>query len=137
MTQKLFRRIILIAAIILVLWVTYIWWHESTPARMVDVPHEATSSSQILPQAVGEMTNVTYIIDGDTIEVAGGRRVRYIGVNAPEIAHPGTKEECFGVIATDENKSLVSGKTVRLVSDVVDKDVYGRLLRMSTSETSL
>jgi micrococcal nuclease len=112
------KRLLLIFAIIFVFFATY--FLEKYPNKLKTTPLEASSS---------EITNVTYVFDGDTIEVTGGRRVRYIGMNAPEIAHPGQKEECFGVIATNENKSLVSGKTVRLVSDVADKDKYGRLLR--------
>jgi len=105
-------RIILLAAIILVLWITY----RMTGEKGVVAPDE-------------EMTKVTYVFDGDTIEVTGGRRVRYIGVNTPEIAHAGTKEECYGTSAKNENFSLVQGKTVRLVSDISDTDSYGRLLR--------
>ena len=72
---------------------------------------------------------VTYVFDGDTIEIAGGARVRYIGMNAPEIAHPEKSAQCFGTEATVENKKLVLGKTVTLIPDTTDKDLYGRLLR--------
>jgi len=86
---------------------------------------------QILPQMSIYPTSakVTYVFDGDTIELSGGARVRYIGMNAPEIAHPKSRAQCFGKEAADENKKLVLGKTVTLVSDTTDKDAYGRLLR--------
>ena len=117
------KRLLLVLAIILVLLVTYVVLKNPRVGtkRPVVISEEATSSAEI--------TQVTYIIDGDTIEVSSGRRVRYIGINTPEIGGHGTKEECFGVIAKNENTTLVSGKTVRLVSDVADKDEYGRLLR--------
>ncbi len=123
MTQKLLRRrILLIAAIILVVLATYVVTRKTTaPNRSAEVSQEATAFS--------EMTRVTYVVDGDTIEIEGGRRVRYIGIDTPEISGHGTKEECYGAIARDENSSLVNGKTVRLVRDVSDKDAYGRLLR--------
>ncbi len=109
------RRIILILAIIAVLLVTYVVSRkEAVPAQPVDVTLQAVSE---------EMTRVTRVVDGDTIEIEGGRRVRYIGIDTPETT------ECFGNTATDENSRLVSGKTVRLVSDISDKDAYGRLLR--------
>ncbi len=66
---------------------------------------------------------VTRVVDGDTIEIWGGDRVRYIGIDTPEIDEPYYAE------ATAKNKELVNGKEVRLVKDVSEKDQYGRLLR--------
>lgn len=88
--------------------------------------HQQNIPPKVIPTTTAR---VTYVFDGDTIEIAGGARVRYIGMNAPEIAHPTIKAQCFGKEATDENKKLVLGKIVTLVSDAGDKDVYGRLLR--------
>jgi micrococcal nuclease len=123
------RRIILVAAIILVLWVTYLLIKETRSALPIEITREATSSSNTTIKINEEIVRVTHVVDGDTIEVEGGRRVRYIGINTPEIANHGTKEECFGAVARDENISLVNGKIVRLVRDVSDTDTYGRLLR--------
>jgi len=74
---------------------------------------------------------VVRIVDGDTIRVElGGRteRVRYIGVNTPEIHHPTRGEEPGGRAAAEQNRSLVAGKRVRLELDVQERDRYGRLL---------
>lgn len=38
---------------------------------------------------------VTRVIDGDTIEIEGGQKVRYIGINAPESVHPKKPVQCF------------------------------------------
>lgn len=81
----------------------------------------ATSCSRIKENAV----LVTRIIDGDTIEIEGGYRVRYIGIDTPE------KGEPYYLEATGANGSLIGSKKVRLEKDVVDKDKYGRLLRYS------
>lgn len=72
---------------------------------------------------------VTDVIDGDTIEIEGGKRVRYIGINTPETVDPRKPVECFGKEASVENKRLVEGKRVRLEKDVSESDRYGRLLR--------
>ena len=72
---------------------------------------------------------VTYVFDGDTVEISTGERVRYIGVDTPEIKHQNQKAQCFGGEAAGKNKELVFGKEVRLKKDVSDKDKYGRLLR--------
>ena len=68
-------------------------------------------------------------VDGDTIELEGGQKVRYVGVNAPETVDPRRKVECFGKEASTVNASLVEGKMVRLERDVSGTDKYGRLLR--------
>jgi len=72
---------------------------------------------------------VTRVIDGDTIEIETGDRVRYIGMNTPETVDPRKSVECLGKEASAYNHSLVEGKKVKLVSDITDKDEYGRLLR--------
>ncbi|MCR4313285.1 MAG: hypothetical protein NUV58_03490, partial [Candidatus Roizmanbacteria bacterium] len=79
---------------------------------------------------VGEKQTVlvTRVIDGDTIEIEGKIKVRYIGVNTPEIYHDTTGkktgEQCFADESYLENKKLVEGKTITLVRDVSDKDKY-------------
>lgn len=76
-----------------------------------------------------EVTQVKRIVDGDTIELADGRKVRYIGVDTPETKHPTKKQECFGQEASQRNQELVEGKTVKLEKDISETDRYGRLLR--------
>ena len=73
-----------------------------------------------------ETAKVTRVIDGDTIIVAGNYRVRYIGIDTPEI-HP--KLEEYGIEAWQLNRQLVEGKEVHLERDVSETDKYGRLLR--------
>jgi len=77
---------------------------------------------------VGEY-KVMRVIDGDTIQIAGGERVRYIGMDTPETVDPNLPVECYGPEATEENKKLVGGQTVRLEKDITNRDKYGRLLR--------
>jgi micrococcal nuclease len=73
-----------------------------------------------------EVAKVIQVIDGDTITVAGGYRVRYIGIDAPEV-YP--EKEAYGAEAWQANRLLVEGKSVRLERDVSEADRYGRLLR--------
>ena len=72
------------------------------------------------------------MIDGDTIEVeiqGNTYRVRYIGINTPELAHDGLPDELYSQEATIKNQELVEGKIVRLEKDISETDAYGRLLR--------
>ncbi len=74
---------------------------------------------------------VVRIVDGDTIHVRLADRiekVRYIGVNTPEVHHPRKGEEPGGREAAQVNRDLVEGKRVRLELDVQSRDRYGRLL---------
>jgi micrococcal nuclease len=71
-------------------------------------------------------------VDGDTIVVRDGdggtERVRYIGVDTPESVKPNTPVQCYGHEASNFNRSLVQGKTARLVPDREAHDKYGRSL---------
>ena len=74
---------------------------------------------------------VVRVVDGDTIHVRIGDRVekvRYIGVNTPEVHHPTKGEEPGGREATEVNRRLLTGNHVRLELDVGERDRYGRLL---------
>src|SRR6058998_1723771 len=74
---------------------------------------------------------VVRVVDGDTIHVRLADRVekvRYIGVNTPEVHHPRKGEEPGGREAAEVNRRLIEGKTVRLELDVRERDRYGRLL---------
>ena len=73
-----------------------------------------------------DTARVTRVIDGDTITIAGGYKVRYIGIDTPEV-YP--RVEAFGIEAWQANRELVEGKEVRLERDVTETDRYGRLLR--------
>jgi micrococcal nuclease len=80
--------------------------------------------------------SVAYVLDGDTVQVTtrSGRsvRVRFLGISAPEIPHPGKPGECYGYPSTRHLKQLLPvGTDVTLVSDSTqdDTDVYGRSLR--------
>lgn len=100
-----------------------------------DVSLPSPPSSPIitpLPQvaaAHGELVVVKRVIDGDTIELNDGRKVRYIGIDTPETKAPNKAVECYGQAAYIFNQQLVEGLEIRLEQDVSDTDRYGRLLR--------
>lgn len=82
----------------------YLFWHDN----------KATGTEQVL---------VKRVIDGDTIELADGNRVRYLGIDTPESGGHYFQE------ATEKNREMVEGKSIELQSGMRDKDEYGRLLR--------
>ena len=70
----------------------------------------------------GSPARVASVIDGDTVELADGRRVRYIGIDTPE------RDQPYAADATALNRSLVEGQDVWLETDAQATDQYGRLL---------
>jgi micrococcal nuclease len=71
---------------------------------------------------------VARVVDGDTIVLRGGERVRYIGMDTPESVKPGTAVQCYAKSASRENARLVGGERVRLRYDAERHDRYGRTL---------
>lgn len=71
-------------------------------------------------------TSVTKVIDGDTIQISSGEKIRYIGMDTTEV-YPVV--QCFSEEAKKANENLVLGKEVRLEKDISETDKYGRLLR--------
>lgn len=72
---------------------------------------------------------VKRVIDGDTIELTTGEKVRLILVDTPETKHPTKEVQYFGKEASDYTTKALTGKTVYLQKDVSETDRYGRLLR--------
>jgi micrococcal nuclease len=68
---------------------------------------------------------VARVIDGDTIELSSGERVRYLMIDTPEST---SQTECFGPEAKLLNEMLVDGKDITLSYDQRCTDDYGRLL---------
>jgi endonuclease YncB( thermonuclease family) len=91
-------------------------------------PPATTRVAEGVP-AGGEDTTVVRVIDGDTMEVSGGIRVRLIGIDTPETVEPGTPVQCFGPEATRyANEIVPPGTRVRLIHDVARTDSFGRSL---------
>ncbi|NHC25089.1 nuclease, partial [Nocardioides sp. IC4_145] len=88
-------------------------------------------------EGTATQVRVTAVVDGDTLRVEdlAGRplgRVRLLGIDAPEVAHPPTPAECYADQATDMLEDLAPvGSTVRLVTDSrqPDRNRYDRPLR--------
>lgn len=90
-----------------------------------------------------EKTRVVFVVDGDSLELKDGRRIRLLGLDAPELgklASPNSPARKMGGLASPERsgggcmaneakdslKKLVLGKHVRLKN--IATDDYGRQL---------
>lgn len=94
----------------------------SLPAPSASRPTERPAPT---PTADPDRHNsvVSRVIDGDTVELANGDRVRLLGIDTPEVG------ECHANTATQRMRDLVEGREVALVRDGRNADRYDRLLR--------
>lgn len=80
------------------------------------------------------IANVTKIIDGDTIDIEGGERIRLAIINTPERGQPGydeakqyTTDHCLGknaLIDLDDAQERTFGRLVAIVYCDVPDQVY-------------
>jgi micrococcal nuclease len=75
-----------------------------------------------------DVVRVKHVVDGDTLLLNNGERVRLIGVDTPETKHPQKPVEHFGEEAYRFTQRMVEGKDVRLEYDQTRRDRYGRIL---------
>ena len=66
---------------------------------------------------------VTKILDGDTLVLEDGTKVRLIGIDAPEI------KACYGTNSKQALTGLVAGKEVYFDKDILATDEFARSLR--------
>jgi micrococcal nuclease len=82
----------------------------------------------LLSTSHAEIYKVKRVIDGDTLLLINGERVRLIGVDTPETKHPQKPVQYFGREAYLFTKEMVDGKEARFEFDRQKRDRYGRLL---------
>ena len=122
------KQSVYILAIILA--ILQLFFSKSNPPQKSSfAPTNLSTITITMPQQQKQKVKVIRIIDGDTIEIEGNIKIRYIGVNTPELHDPKKPIECFGQAASDENKKLVEGKEITIQKDVSETDKYKRLLR--------
>ncbi len=86
------------------------------------------SSSQQLAK-VTDWGDIARIVDGDTIHLKDGRKVRFIGIDTPELGHNGEASQPYGRQAYDALVQLLNNqKKIGLSYDKDKKDRYQRVL---------
>ena len=93
-------------------------------ARRLFGPAEAPIQSQFAEGPV----EVARVVDGDTLLLRSGHRVRLIGIDTPEIEHEDRPAEPLGREASRFTAQLVGDGPVRLEFDRERRDQYHRLL---------
>lgn len=82
------------------------------------------------PARIDERVQVSYVYDGDTVKLSDGRRVRFIGINTPEMGHHDTLTQPYAEAARASLQGALQteGDTLSLQYGKERQDHYGRLL---------
>ena len=114
------NKLVLVPAALLISLLSFLGGtkYENQVKDILEQPNISTTTVRNLPTT----EKVKRVIDGDTIELANGQIVRFVGVNAPNNGEPFEEE------ATEANAKLVSGKAVTLEYDTYTSDRFGRVL---------
>jgi endonuclease YncB( thermonuclease family) len=97
---------------------------EQTAQTVVPTVTTTAPEQTITVSPSAKKITVTRVVDGDTVVLSNGKKVRLIGIDTPEVGRCGYKA------ATSLMKSLVLNKAVVLTKGAQDNtDKYGRLLR--------
>lgn len=78
---------------------------------------------EVETESTTDYYKVTYIVDGDTLDIDTGKRVRLICIDTPE------KGEYYYSEAKEYLSSLTLNQEVELIKDISETDRYDRLLR--------
>jgi endonuclease YncB( thermonuclease family) len=100
-------------------------WDGTAPSGGSDEPTDPAAASRTGPgQQAPESGQVTFVYDGDTVEVAGLGTIRIIGIDTPEAGRCGADEAraALNDLALNKIATLTPGKGE-------NADRYGRLLR--------
>ena len=110
-------RLLVVAVLAIGAYLGKSQWQGNSPA-----PAASSASAD-------ELVLVERVVDGDTLVLSGGDRVRLIGVDTPETHHPSKPVQPFGPEAYEFTRGKVEGKRVQLKFDPGEtKDRYGRTL---------
>lgn len=78
--------------------------------------------------ATRERVTVRRVIDGDTLDLTDGRRVRLLGLDAPEAGFNGKESQPWSEESTNWLRERIEGRDVTLRIGDEEKDRYDRTL---------
>lgn len=90
----------------------------------------AVGTAACEPPGETDPATITYVIDGDTLVLGGGARLRLIGIDTPELDREGSSDEPFARAARAETQAFLGAAPapVRLLPGREPRDRHGRLL---------
>lgn len=88
------------------------------------------SNQNCISRPYSKSATVEYTHDGDTIRLTDGRKIRLIGINAPEVARDEQPAETYALQARDRLRNLLHkhGNQIKLIYGKEKQDHYQRSL---------
>lgn len=120
------RFAIILGIIIGILFIVYKTLPQFRFQRSPTISNTITITNSPTNDIVQE--TVTFVYDGDTVQISDGTHVRLIGIDAPEIAHDTSVPQCFATESAKLLKELILGQKISIGGDKQKQDVYGRML---------
>ncbi|WP_288131878.1 thermonuclease family protein [Microbulbifer sp.] len=91
-------------------------------------PLAAAARADCVLGPADDLAALAKVVDGDTVHLKDGRKVRLIGVNTPELAHSGRPAQPLAQEAKEFTQRFLAGGDVELVYDRDRRDNHGRVL---------
>ena len=113
----------------------YQWVDDAGQSHFSDKPHQGAKIFKL--ETSHSYYQVKKVYDGDTILLENGKKVRFLGVNTPEVKGRNKEAQAGGEEAKQWLKARLKNSKVRLEIDVEKKDKYGRLLAHVFTEDKL
>ena len=111
------------------------WFDDNGNKHFSDKPHQRATTFQV--DAGYTYYQVKTVHDGDTILLTNGNKVRFLGINTPEVEGRNKSAQIGGELAKEWLLKALKNKKIRLEKDVEKKDKYGRLLAHIFTEDKL
>jgi micrococcal nuclease len=110
-------------------WLTFV----ALLGMTVGCDSDATARA-VVDLTASEQLTVERVVDGDTVDLRNGLRVRVLGIDTPERVDPNTPVECWGPQATEFARATLEGEPVTIAGDPTQAavDRYGRTLAYLT-----
>ncbi|OGY17950.1 MAG: hypothetical protein A2900_00610 [Candidatus Chisholmbacteria bacterium RIFCSPLOWO2_01_FULL_50_28] len=108
--------------LILLAFLLGIFLRTPIPGIKITPPENTPQDTSKTKEFAQGTYRVTLVLDGDTIELEDGTRVRYAGVDAPE------KNQAYGLSSAKYNQQLVGRRDVLVIPTEEIFDQYGRVL---------
>ena len=117
------------------IWLSFPTWVGAEIYQWQDAKGNEHFSDRSYPDAKIVNINPGYdfytvktVYDGDTVLLEDGRKIRFLGINAPEVQHRDKMADAGGEDAKAWLINKLQGAKVRLESDFEGTDKYGRTL---------
>lgn len=102
------------------------WTDQYGNKHYSDKSHQGAKTLQISKEY--SFYQVKKVYDGDTVLLRNGKKVRFLGINTPEVEGRNKSAQAGGEAAKKWLQNKLKNKKIRLEKDVEKKDKYGRLL---------